>query len=64
MRRRIVIISVIAPLVVLAFGAAAIWLLVFGGRPTIQRAGTETPGTCGFMPTSYTGSNRAFHVPY
>ena len=31
MRRRIVTISVIAPLVVLAFGAAAIWLLVAGG---------------------------------
>jgi polyisoprenoid-binding protein YceI len=43
-RRRIVTIAVIAPLVALAFGTAAIWLLVFGGRPTIQRAGTQTPG--------------------
>jgi polyisoprenoid-binding protein YceI len=42
-RRRIVMISVIAPLVVLAIAAVAIWLLVFGGRPTIQRAGTQSP---------------------
>ena len=54
MRRRIVIISVIAPLVALAIGAAAVWLLVFGGRPTIQRVGTHTPGTA--CPTATAGS--------
>jgi polyisoprenoid-binding protein YceI len=63
-RRRIVIVSVIAPLVALAIGAAAIWLLVFGGRPTIQRAGTQTSGavaSCSPATTSPTELS-TFHI--
>lgn len=64
MRRRIVVISVIAPLVVLAFGAAAIWLLVFGGRPTIQRAGTGTPGNVASCPPATQGPSglSTYHI--
>jgi polyisoprenoid-binding protein YceI len=63
-RRRIVIISVVAPLVALIVGAVAIWLLVFGGRPTIQRAGSGTPGALASCPPpsqSPTGIS-TFHI--
>jgi polyisoprenoid-binding protein YceI len=59
-----VIIAVIAPLVALVIGAVAIWLLVFGGRPTIQRAGTQSPGGVASCPaaTQDPGALSTFHI--
>jgi polyisoprenoid-binding protein YceI len=59
-----VVVSVVAPLVALAIGVVAIWLLVFGGRPTIQRAGAQTPGgspSCG-PATENTGGLTALRI--
>jgi polyisoprenoid-binding protein YceI len=62
-RRRILIISVIAPLVALAIGAAAAWFLIFGGGPTIQRAGMQTPATAVCSPaTGASGGSSVFQI--
>lgn len=63
MRRRVVLIVAVVIVGVAAIAASAIWLEVFGGRPTIQRTAAGTPSPAALCrATATSGASSAFVI--